>query len=162
MLDKNGRLFGKVSVIDLMAIIIVVIVAVGTIYRFNSPKASVSEGEATLVYTVKIPGVRDFTAQYYQEGLNCYDKKSGELIGAIKSVRVEPYLDIATKTDGTIARAIKPGLSVIYLEIEVTGTETDYAYFARGTYELKAGSAISFSNKYIDVTCYVESVERIA
>ncbi len=158
MLDKNGKIFGKISIIDIFAIIIIVGVIAGTAYKFYSPNTSVDSGKKTLTYTLKINGVRDFTYDYYEDMLNCFDNKTNEYIGSIVGKRVEPYKERAILLDGTVVEKEKPNVVVIYLDIETPGTETNAAYFANGTYELKAGSEITMRTKYVEVVGTVDNV----
>ncbi len=159
-MDKNGKLFGKISVVDIIAVLIIVGVVAGTIYKFVSPYTRIDTGQKTIAYTLKINGVRDFTYEYYtkEENIKCFDKKTGEFIGVIKGVRQEPFYDTVMRTDGGIANAEMPGVIIVYLDIEVEGVETENAYFARGTYEIKAGSEVPLNTKYVDVITTVDAI----
>lgn len=157
-MDKNGKLFGKVSVIDLLAICLILIVAAGTIYKFSYSGVNVNGDKKTIVYTLNVNGVRSFTFKHYEVGFKCYDKKTGEYIGKIIAIREEPFKELIDKIDGTFELVDKPNYSSIYLDIETTGTETDTAYFSNGTFEIKAGSEINLVTKKVDVLTVVENI----
>ena len=157
-MDKNGKLFGKISLVDILVVILIIGVIAGTVYKFTSPNTSVGSGEVLLTYTLKINGVRDFTYEYYKEGFECYDSKTGEYIGKIAGVRQEPYRERVVLLDGTVDYFEKPNVIVIYVDIETKGTENAVAFFAQGTYELKAGSEIQLQTKYVEVIGVVDNV----
>jgi disulfide oxidoreductase YuzD len=157
-MDKNGKLFGKLSIIDLFAVIILIGAVAVTCYKIYSPSTSVNAGEKKLTYTLKISGVRDFTYEYYDIGHRCFDKKTDEFVGEIVGIREEPYRERVVLLDGSVVYAEKPGVITVYLEIETAGTETDAAFFAGGTYELKAGSELNLRTKYVDVMGIIDNV----
>ncbi|MDR2903010.1 MAG: DUF4330 domain-containing protein [Clostridiales bacterium] len=157
-MDNNGKLFGKVSIIDLFAVILLIAAIGAGAYKVLSPSTAVSAGEKQLAYTLKINGVRDFTYEYYEEGHFCFDKKTNEPVGEIVGVRQEPYRERVVLLDGTVVYAEKPGVITIYVDIATKGTETDAAFFAGGTYELKAGSELNLRTKYVDVMGIIDSV----
>lgn len=159
MIDKKGKIFGKISIIDLMVALIIVTIIVGTIYRFGSPvTASITGGNATINYTILIEDVRYFSANYYEEGLNVYDSNTGNFIGKIKDIRVEPYMGTIEMKDGTMVLAEKTERVKIFLDIEASGVVTDKAYLVGGTYEVKVGGGAYISTKYVDVTSSIFAV----
>lgn len=159
-MDKNGKLFGKLSIIDLLVLVVLVGAIIGGVYRFTSSAASVGTDGDLLNYTLKINGVRDFTFDYYEEGLPCYDKKTSQYIGSIKSVRQEPFYEETELADGTIIKAEQPGIIVVYVDLETEYTESESAYYAGGTYEIKAGSKVNLNFKYVDVEATVYNINN--
>ena len=158
-MDKNGKLFGKVSIFDIIIILLVIVLGLGTGYKFRSEKTNMEGGQKSLVYTVRIPNVRWFTLQYYEVGQLCFDTKTGEEIGRIVAVRSEPFMDIYQDLRGNALLVEVPDRIKIEIDVETPGLETDRGYYASGTYELKAGSDIFLSTKYVDVSAVVEHVE---
>lgn len=163
MMDKNGKLFGKISIIDVFVLLIIIGIVIGTVYRFSSGNIFDSIAGKTLSYTVRIEGIRDFTYTFYEQGIGkpCSDKKTGQSIGTVKAVRQEPFLDEGTLPDGTVVLAEKPSNIVVYVDIQANGSQTEEAYFANGTYEIKVGSEINLNTKYTDAlgTVYAVSMD---
>jgi len=158
-MDKNGKLFGRLSVFDIAVVIILIVVAAGTFYKFHSKLTNVSGGQKTLAYTVTISGVRDFTLPYFKTGLACFDTKTGEQIGTIVAVSSEPFKDTYADINGVPQTLEVPNEIKITLDIETPGLETDAGFFANGTYELKAGSTVGMTTKYSSVAMFIESVK---
>ena len=159
MLDKNGKIFGKLSVVDLIALVLLLLAIAAVSYRFFSGNAILTANNQKINYTVKISGVRDFTYPFYKPGLKCFDRQTNKYIGTIVNVRpMEPFFEPVEESDGYMRNHEKPGVIVIYLDIEANGSEGDTAYYAEGTYEIKAGSEIFLNTKYVDVVCRVTDV----
>ena len=157
-MKNNGKVFWKISIFDIIILLLALAVSAGTFYKFRSDRTNVEGGQKTLVYTVRIPNVRDFTLQYYEVGQRCFDTKSGEEIGKIVAVRHEPFWDVYQDMRGNALLVEIPDKIKIEIDVETLGLETDRGYYASGTYELKAGSDIFLSTKYVDVSAVVEHV----
>ncbi|MCL2396822.1 MAG: DUF4330 domain-containing protein [Defluviitaleaceae bacterium] len=160
-MDKNGKIFGKISVVDLLVALLIVVVALGTVYRFASPAAAVDRGEATVHFVLRIEGVRDFTAEGYRTGLRVYDRQTGQFIGHVDSVEVEPHYEPVTLHDGTIVRAYQPGRIAINMGVVAEGRLTPTAIYVEGTYELTAGSMIYIATKYVQVMGFIYSISTL-
>ena len=158
-MDKNGKLFGKISILDLFVVVLILGVIVGTTYRYTSSEtAETLRGNTTIQYNLRISGVRDFTLENYHIGLECFDTATNESLGVITAIRVEPLREIMETLSGELAWAERTDVIDIFLDIEATGIETEQSYLLNGTYELKAGSEILMSTKYIYVMTTVESI----
>jgi len=159
-MDKNGKIFGKISIIDLLLLIIVLAVIIGAIYRFTSPTTAVAQGDATIAFTVRIEGVRDFTLGHYQEGLRVYDRMSGQYIGEISNVRYEPHYQTAVTLDGNVIFSPQPQRLTLFIEVtSQNGRITNQHIFAEGSFEVNAGSTILMNTRYVQVQGNIDSVD---
>jgi len=157
-MDKNGKIFGKVSVIDVFVLLIILVIIGGTVYRFTAPAAAIDRGEYIIEYTLMIDGVRDFTLEYYHIGLDVFDRMRNQHIGRIVGVRSEPQYGLGIGVDGAVVRAPRPGVMVVFVDVEANGRVTENAFFAEGTYEVRVGSIVNLGFKYIDVQATVHTV----
>jgi len=157
-MDKSGKLFGKISIIDLFVILILLAIIGGTIYRFASPATAVAQGDVVINFTARIDGVRDFTLEYYQIGLPVFDRMANQQIGRIVGVRYEPQYAFGIAADGRAVHAPRPGIMVVFVDIETDGRETEQAIFAAGTYELRVGSIVHFATRYVEVQATVDAI----
>ncbi|MDR1209123.1 MAG: DUF4330 domain-containing protein [Clostridiales bacterium] len=155
---KQGKLFGNVSLIDIFVLIVVLGVIAGGIYKFTSPETASGQNRATIVYTLRVEGVRAFTFDYYHPGDLCFDRKTEEAIGAIAGVRQEQFEQRTILEDGSVVFAPVPDLITVYVDIETEGRETGAAYYSGGNYELKAGSEIPFMTRWIVVQGIIDDV----
>ena len=158
-MDKNGKLFGKISIVDLVVIILILVVLAGTAWRFTSPNAALSQADAVVEYTIRIEGVRDFTLRHYHEGLRVYDRQAGQFIGRISGIRSGPHYEPHPLLDGTVAWKAVPGQITIYIDVVANGRITPTAIYVEGTYEIAAGSLRYINTKYVQTSGTIYSVD---
>ena len=61
VMDKNGKLGGKISIIDVMAIVLVVLVAAGIGVRYKSRITGSVKSHETFEYVIRVSSIRDYT-----------------------------------------------------------------------------------------------------
>jgi len=161
IMDKNGRFGGKISIIDLFALLLVVALIAGGVWRFAAPAAQINTGDVTVQYTLRVPHARDFVVQYYQVGLPVFDRNTNLYIGTIADVRTTPRYNHQVLPDGTVISAPQPGMVVIYIDIIAEGRETHNAVFVGGTREINVGGFVQMRSKYVDVGATVSMINII-
>lgn len=161
IIDKKGKLFGRINIIDLCVIVFVILAALVTYFKFNvSPKSSSAESNVVFEYTLKISDVREFTAKQFEKGDNIYDDETGKFIGQITNVEMNDAEGFVLKTDGTYSKTIKPERYDVMLTLETSGTINDSGYFADGVKQISPHSTIIISNKKLKTTSSVAEVYK--
>jgi len=161
-MDKNGKLFGKISIVDLAVIFLVLVVGIGTVYRFTASAAQVDEVDANVEFTVRIDGVRDFTLYYYQEGQRVYDRSTGQFIGLVSAINHRPHYAQRTLNNGSVSLVRMPDNYLnIYLTVAASGRETDGAIFAEGTFEVAVNSLLNLRTRYVQVTGMIYDINLL-
>lgn len=158
IIDENGCIFGKLNLIDFFALIILLLVIAGTIYKFNSRFTNINGGAKIIEYQIKIQDVKKSSAKFYTNGLKISDSKTGNYLGTINKVDVSDYFDYVPDINGVVHKAQKPDKIEILLNVKANAIETEQAYLVGGTYELKAGADIYIATKYADVIGTVEKI----
>jgi len=158
-MDKNGKLFGKVSIVDLVVLLLVLAVAAGSVWRFTSPVAALDQSDTTVAFTIRIEGVRDFTLENYHVGLRVYDRQAAQFIGHITDIRHTNFYELHPHFDGSLAWVSVPGRLTIYLDIVANGRVTPTAVYVEGTYEIAAGSLRYINTKYVQTSGRIYSVD---
>lgn len=147
IIDKKGRLFGLINIVDLLIIVLLLaLVAVG-VKRFGN-KAAV--GEATTkkgVITAEIKDVRDVTAKNVKVGDPIYDYDKGTLIGKILTAEVEPYKD-KTEYQGKFFNAEVPDKYRVIVTLDADVKETQ-DFYQVGTEQIRIGAEMRIKNKSI-------------
>lgn len=161
LLDKKGKIFGKISIIDLCAIIVAVIAVIGIGIRFTSSAAKNAKEHVKFSYVVEIEGVRECTVNAIEKkGLVC-DLKGKSVIGEIKNVTAQPMETQSFTSSGKVVYAEVPNKYTVLVEIEGEGKESDNSYFVGKDVELSVGSTLSMTTKYANSTGKVKSIEKI-
>lgn len=144
MIDKKGKLFGKINVIDLLFLIILVVAVVGGISRFKDSAISVestSKGRMTfLVDEVRMP-----TAENITEGQELYSYDKGTYMGKIAGKTVKPFED-AVEYEGQWVNAPVPDKYVVYVDVDVDIKESDKSYVVGGE-EIRVGNEYRVKTK---------------
>lgn len=160
-MDKNGKIAGKVSIIDIGVIILVLAAVVGLCIRFLSNTTTAVTSNETFRYVVKINSVRDFTVQALKKGGITTDKKSQIVLGEIKDVQVGEAKMQATTADGTIKWATLPDKYTCMVTIEADGRESEDGYILDDTTELSVGRTVDIYTKYVKTSGEIISVEVV-
>ncbi len=161
ILDKNGRLFGKISIIDLLAILAVLVAAIGIGARFFTPASDNVREKVQLSYVVEIKDVRMYSIYALNNKGVVTDSKSGAVIGEITDVEYEPFTTHEVRSDGEAVLAEVPDKFVAYVSIKSEASETDNGYFVGDNIELSVGSSVSLATKYVNSNGKVKSIEKL-
>ncbi len=162
LIDRKGKLFGKISIIDALVILLIFSAALGAYYKFFMiDKAGTAGKMDTLQYEVRIRGIRQTTVNSVTDGANVFDSQTGNSIGKVISREYTPSLDYVAKTDGTFVLAEKPERYDMTVTIETPGVESPLGYFANGSIEIKRGSGIKLKTKLIEFESQVIDVKKV-
>lgn len=157
IIDKKGRLFGLINIVDLLVIILLLALVMVGVKRFGN-KAAV--GEATTkkgVITAEIKDVRDVTANNIKVGDPLYDYDKGTYLGKIVTAEVEPYKD-KTEYQGKFYNAEVPDKFRVIITIDADVKETQ-DFYQVGTEQVRIGAEMRIKNKSITTFMTILGVE---
>jgi hypothetical protein len=151
VIDKQGRLFGKVSAIDLVLLLAVIGLAAGLGYRRLSPKAVAIVAANTKFYvTLSVEKIRDFSLEAVEVGDVIYEQYGQQPFGTVVAVRSEQSQDVMKKTDGTILVVPMEERYNMYIVVEAKGSISDNGHQVNGNTQISQGSDLRIqSNKII-------------
>lgn len=102
LIDKNGRLFGLVSVVDVMVVAVVAVLAVALYVKTTAvPVASAAEALPTIRYEVTITNMPGGRLDSIKVEDTLYDCETGYPVGVIKEIQAEDCVISLQKADGT-------------------------------------------------------------
>lgn len=123
MIDKNGKLFGKINLIDLIIILILVALAIFAVLKFAVP--SNTEGTATNVkLTLFCEETPEYVVDYIKEGEPVYDSKEGINIGSVESFESGDPIGYDSKETGidmSEYRVARDGYNSVKIVVDATG-----------------------------------------
>lgn len=146
---KNGKLFGKISVIDIIAVICIALIAFGLYAKFTSDSDAVSSTEKTdFEFVYKVNSVRDYTVDGFKKGGPFFDKETKEYMGDVVGVRAEPAVMQISMTDGTYKKVDVSDKFDVYVTVRTSGKASSLGYFTNDNKYIGAGSTLNAWSKY--------------
>lgn len=143
LIDSKGKLFGKISVVDILIVVIIIGALAGVAYKLKksnvvSPLAK-SYTIQTVLYT---DATTESSAKAIKEGDSVKDKVTGADLGKVTKIEIGPSVIYGVDAAGKVVVSQKPGY--VSLKITVQG---------KGTYD-SMGATFGSSNYYINKSMY--------
>lgn len=162
IIDRNGRLFGKISIIDLVVVAVVIVMAFALYVKTNHNEiTSTSTSNTPITYQMLVRGVRTYVADAVQVGDHVYDQdrnSGGGSLGEITDIEILPSGKLAEFKDGTIDTVpVEDGVDML-LTIQVEGLITEGRYVLNRVYDLGVNSSRNFCTMYAQFTGTIYSI----
>ncbi|NLN14701.1 MAG: DUF4330 domain-containing protein [Tissierellia bacterium] len=123
MLDKNGKLFGKISIIDILIVLAIVFAGLFVVNKMGlfQPQTIVGNGGDKLRITFYQEEVNSFTANKVGVGDSATETLQNNNFGSVVDVEVGPSVSWGVDKDGKQVKSTKEGWSSIYISMETNG-----------------------------------------
>ena len=155
IIDKNGRLFGLISIIDVIVIAVVAVMGIALYLKTNTMThtSTVTKNE-TITYQVRAQGVSDCVENNIRVGDRIFDedRPSGGCLGKITAIEVFPGTEMETFSDGTVEEIPSEDTINLLLTIEGEGLISGKSYSLNRIYDLGVNSARNFVTEYARFT----------
>jgi hypothetical protein len=163
IIDDRGRLFGKVSIIDLAVILLVVALLGGVYFKLFVYGKDVKEANTSVFqYQVLVSDVRIISVNALKEGDNVFDENTKELLGKIVKKEVMPSEQNILKNDGTYVKAEKPDRYNVIVTVEASGIISANGYLINGKREIKRGLEGKLVTRFIEPKAKVLDIKTIS
>lgn len=159
IINKEGKLFGKISIIDIAALLIVVVLIVGIASRFSGKSSVVVSSGEKVKCTFVIKNVRSYTIDALKRSDAVYDKTSKEYIGDIVNVEQVDGLYKVNMQDGTFREAVPEDRYNVYLTVEFSGKVGDNGFYTAANKFLGVGTSANITTKYAECGATVYEIE---
>lgn len=161
IIDEKGRLFSKISIVDIAVVIFLICAILFVGIKFFAPAENISGAEETAYeYTFKVDNIRQASvdALVKSVGKTVYDAE-GAFLGTIRKIESEePYKTAVTKADGTMVTTEVPGKYTVKAVVEVTARKTTDSIMVSNKRELSVGSHLSITTPEITVEVVIASI----
>ncbi len=148
IIDKNGKIFGKISIIDLFILLVIIAAAAFLFLKFSGlagDKANITEKS----YTVMINSIKEDTASYLKTGEKLYDDK-GSFLGVIEDIKLQPSEVVKTLDNGNYVVAENPERVDAVLTIKGKGFTSGGIFYLDGKVSLLVGTERFFKGNRVD------------
>ncbi len=168
MLDKKGKLFGKISIVDILVVVLVLAMLVGgfvTYQKIASNKVLTenkglikTNATGTLEVTMRVKEVRQMTVDAFAEGDEMFFDDTGKFLGEIKAIETEPSKRLIFDRNGNPVMAEMPQRFDVLLKVAVPGKRLEDGFFTADNIQLVYGSEIKIKTLKIQTTPVLETV----
>jgi hypothetical protein len=159
IIDERGRIFGLVSVIDIIVLIAVVILGFVVFTRLDSPvNPLITVNTVPVTYTVRFSLVRDTVLELVRPGDHLYNN-TGAYIGTIIDIQTVEAEVTDWILDGTYVVAGAEERYDITLTVEVQCTYSNGRYYADRVFELNANLEHRFLTKYVSLPGFIVTID---
>ncbi len=158
-MDKNGKIKGKISIIDILVVVLLIVVIIGIAARYGSKITDSVMGDKQFEYVLRVENVREYTVNALEKKGRITDKKSEKNLGEITDVRVENATQQSTTASGELKISELPDRYTCFVTIVGEGKESDDNYILNDTTELSVGRNIDLYSKYVKTSGDIESVK---
>jgi len=150
IIDRNGRLFGKVSILDVLAVLLVIVLAAALSFKEEQTHTGASDTLTPITFQVTAMGLRDYVGDAIQVGDPFYDqdRASGGPLGTITAVEILPGTKQAELNDGSLAIVPAEGCVNAVITVEGQGVLSGDRYLINRIYELGVNASRSFYTPY--------------
>lgn len=161
LINKEGKLFGIINIIDLAVIVLISVVVIGGAFRFKKAAPQViSEGQKALV-TVEISEVRQPTVDGIEVGDEFYHYDKGQYFGKIVKKEVENYKEAVPTSEGKLVLSDVPEKFKLLLSIEASAVNSK-DHLSIGGEQIRIGTQYRLKNKNISAfgTVFKVDIEK--
>ena len=159
MINKDGKLFGKISIIDLLVIVVIVAMAAGVYMRFFKTPEKVEVKTEKLTYTMKVTDARMFSVEALEKKGDIYDADTKEKLGTITDVKIDTVKMTNLTEKGKAVEVEYPERYTAILTVEVDGNVNANGYYTQSNEPISVGSVKYFETKYVATAGVIMDIE---
>lgn len=143
LIDSKGKLFGKISVVDILIVVIILGAFAGVAYKLKKSNVVSPLAKAYTIQTVLYTdATTESSAKAIKEGDTVKDKVTGATLGKVTKIDIGPSIIYGIDAQGKVVASQKPG----YVSVKITVQ-------GKGTYD-EMGATFGSSNYYINKAMY--------
>ena len=156
-LDENGRVFGLISLIDVLVILLAVLFAVAFYVKSNMKEYTSSRTDGEVTYQILTEYVRDSAMESLRPGDEIFTKGDFS-VGTVTDVQIAPARSSIALVDGSIVAITVPDRYDVTITITAPCSYTAGCYYAGGYLPLRTNSYSEFYTKYNYFSAYIAGV----
>lgn len=152
-INDKGKIFGKISIIDLIVILGILVAAFGIYTKFSAPATEKIATETKAIeYKVLVRGVRQGTVDALKNSKRVTNTSTKEHCGDIINVSAAPAIHPAELTDGTVQNVEFPEQFDVTLTIALNGKVSESGYYTESNQSVNIGSTLYMNTKYANTS----------
>ncbi|MCL2500595.1 MAG: DUF4330 domain-containing protein [Defluviitaleaceae bacterium] len=132
MIDKKGRLFGKVSLVDLFAAVVLLAVFYVVFTAARAGDRLEMSDEQPVAITFFSPAALEFVADAFQMGVPVTDGERNTFLGYVADIKKDDSIFFVTDVRGNEVAAHREGYASVYVTSRTMGRMSDGAVVLGG------------------------------
>lgn len=161
IVNKEGKLFGKINIIDILVVLALLVAAFGIYTRFFVSNEKVATASKHIEYTMKVEGVRRGTVDALQNYSPISNAATGAGVGEIINVTYTDATKNVEALNGSMRLSKLPERYDVYVTVRVDGNVNPSGYYTASNEAISAGSKYVFMSKYAKTTGTVTEIKEI-
>ena len=162
IINKDGKLFGKISIIDIIVIIAIVVGAFGFYVRFFVSEKKVETTASNIEYTMEIKEVRIGTVNALKNYRGpVTDTSTKEYLGDIVDVTYTNSTKAVDTVNGTMKVSAVPDRYDVLVTVRFDGKINNSGFYTANNQALSAGSSYLFTSKAAKTTGKIVDIYEI-
>ena len=161
LFNSKGKLFGKVSIVDIIVVVLIVVAIAGAYVRFSGNTAASVNETSEFYYQITIKEIRETNKDLLLDSIGTDFRLGGKVnstMGTLVNAVAGDAVSFIEKTDGAIVSAVVPEKYDVVLTLKVNGSEDDTGYYTPELYEICAGKQVTITNIYCSVFGVIDRV----
>ena len=160
IIDKNGKLFHKVSVIDILIILVILLCIAGAFIRFSGLLGDNKATPVQIEYVLKVNQIRDKGADAIMKKGELYSSLSDEAyMGTIVNVEKNVNDDYSVLVDGSIVKTSAADRYDVLITVQVDGRQTGTSLYTKDGKRIEIGSLEYIATKWVSAEAEIKSVK---
>lgn len=159
IINKEGKLFGKISIVDILVVIFIAVAAFGIYTKFFTENERVTVADETIEYQFSVKGVREGTFEGLSKLGPVYDTTTKEYMGEIVGVEKAQTKAERVMGDGSVINAEIPERLDLTVTVRVDGSSNNSGYYTKNNLLLCVGSKFVIGSKYVKTTGEICSIK---
>ncbi len=166
--DKKGKLFGKISVVDILVVFVILAMIFGAFitYQKLSNKTVLTENNGliqtpvadTLEVTLRVEEVRQMTVDNIKVDDEVFFDDTGKFFGTITDVTVEPATNLIFDKQGRPTNAVVPNRYDVVMKLRVPGSRLEHGYYTQDNIRLVFNSNTVIKTTTIKTAPIIENI----
>jgi len=161
IIDSKGKLFGKISIIDILIILVVIIAVAGIGYKFTRPNVgnSVFTKQEDIQIKFQLDEVQDFIVNAIKVGDPVRESVQNASFGKVSDIKTGDAIIWLTTEDGRNVKVSREGYYSVEITMDAKGMKDNLGvvidkanYYVGQTITLYVGNAALYSGRITEIT----------
>ena len=160
IMDENGRIGGKISIVDIIVILLCILVVCAIFVKYNNDDTRAANVDSkTITYTVKIRGLREGTVNAMKKGDELRENLDDNVMGKIEDIKVEPATLKMNLNNGTWIDAPLENRYDVELTLKTKADLSGGHIYVNRVHELNVNASITLLSKYVQFTGLITGIQ---